>query len=321
VAIGEGAVIKIGLRLAAYGLRGPAHVLRPTAYGLAVLCGTWLVLSAGGGTEARAAQTSARRVVSLIPAVTEMLFAIGAGDLVVGVSSYDTFPPEATTRPKVGALIDPDFERILTLKPDLVVVYGSQDDLMKRLDRAAIPYYRYRHAGLADVTQTMRALGERVGRRDEANRAASRIEAELAAVRASVANLPRPKIALIFGREPGALRGIYAAGGMGFLHDLMHLAGASNVFADVKRESVQATTEMLLARAPAVILEMRRPTSTAAQLSAERLVWNGLPGIPAVKTGRIHLLTEEALAIPGPRVVIGARTLAAAIHGGRSTIN
>jgi iron complex transport system substrate-binding protein len=101
----------------------------------------------------------------------------------------------------------------------------------------------------------------------------------------------------------------------------MELAGASNAFADVKRESVQATTELLLARAPAVILEMRRPTSTAAQLSAERLVWNGLPGIPAVKTGRIHLLTEEALAIPGPRVVIAARTLATAIHGDRSTIN
>ena len=77
-----------------------------------------------------------------------MLFAIGAGDEVVGVSSYDQFPPEALTKPKVGALVDPDFERILSLRPDLVVVYGTQIDLIARLERARIPTSQYELAGL-----------------------------------------------------------------------------------------------------------------------------------------------------------------------------
>ena len=99
------------------------------------------------------------RIISLVPAVTEMLFAIGAGPAVVAVSSFDTFPPDATTRPKVGALVDPDFERILSLKPDLVVVYRSQDELIQRLARVNIPTFLYEHSALADVTETIRAIG------------------------------------------------------------------------------------------------------------------------------------------------------------------
>ena len=87
------------------------------------------------------AQPKPARIVSLIPAVTEMLFAIGAGDQVVGVSTFDTYPKEATTRPRVGGLFDPNFEAILTLRPDLVVVYGSQEELIRRLGRASIPIY------------------------------------------------------------------------------------------------------------------------------------------------------------------------------------
>jgi iron complex transport system substrate-binding protein len=261
---------------------------------------------------------AARRVISLVPAVTEMLFAIGAGDAVVGVSSFDTFPPEVLTRPRVGALVDPDFERILTLRPDLVVVYGSQEDLMRRLERASIPYYRYRHAGLDGVMSTMRELGSRVGRRDAANREAARLEAELAAVRASVSARPRPRTAVLFGREPGELRGIYASGGIGFLHDLLELAGGENVFADVKRENLQATAELLLTRAPEVIVEIRTASGwTPDRISLERAVWNRLPSLPAVRSGRIHFLTDDAISIPGPRVAASARNLAATLHGDR----
>jgi iron complex transport system substrate-binding protein len=268
-------------------------------------------------TELRATvlQAGANRIVSLVPAVTEILFAIGAGDRVVGVSSYDTYPPQALTRPKVGALIDPDFERILTLRPDLVVVYSSQDELMRRLDRASIPYYRYRHAGLADITATIREIGARVGDRESAVRTASGIEADLAEIRASVDARSRPRTALLFGREPGTLRGIYASGGVGFLHDLLQVAGGENAFADVSREGLQVTSELLLARAPEVILEIRSPKSwTPERQQLELATWRRLPGLPAVKANRIHFVTDEALSIPGPRVALAARTLANALH-------
>src|SRR5579863_7425156 len=84
-------------------------------------------------------QAPVHRIVSLIPAVTEMLFAMDAGDEVVGVSSFDHYPPAVETRTRVGALVDPDFERIISLRPDLVVVYATQSDLIARLDRAHLP--------------------------------------------------------------------------------------------------------------------------------------------------------------------------------------
>ena len=87
---------------------------------------------------------------------------------VVGVSSFDTYPPEATKETRVGALLNPDFERILSLKPDLVVVYVSQTELIARLQRVGVPTFVYRHAGLADVSTTISSLGQRVGRTTEA---------------------------------------------------------------------------------------------------------------------------------------------------------
>jgi iron complex transport system substrate-binding protein len=255
------------------------------------------------------------RIVSLVPAVTEMLFAMGAGAEVVGVSSYDSFPPEVASRPKVGALVDPDFERILSLRPDLVVVYGSQEDLLSRLARARIATFQYRHAGLADITDTLRGLGERVNHRDEANRVAASIERDLRAVQASIAGRPRPRTVLVFGREPGTLRTLFASGGVGFLHDLVELAGAVDVFADVKRESLQVSTEQLLARAPDVVLELRASEGwDAARLERERAVWRQLASVPAVRTDRIYILADSSLTIPGPRVVNAARAIAAVLH-------
>ena len=108
-----------------------------------------------------AARQKASRIISLVPALTEMVFAIGAGSAVVAVSSYDDYPPEVRSLPKVGALIDPDVERIIKLRPDLVLLYGSQADLMTQLSRASIRYFEYRHGGLAEVTSTIRALGDR----------------------------------------------------------------------------------------------------------------------------------------------------------------
>lgn len=275
-----------------------------------------LVVAAWPSRQTAAARPDApRRVISLVPAVTEMLFAIGAGDQVVGVSSFDHYPPAVETREKVGALIDPDFERILALKPDLVIVYGSQKDLMTRLDGVHIPMFTYIHAGLAEISPTMRELGERLGHPDEAARAAAALDRDLASIRAEYAKGPHPKTALIMGRETGALRGIFASGGFGFLHDMLDIAGATDVFADIKREGVQVSIEMLLTRAPDVILEVHPTESwTPAKLAAERAPWRALASLPAVRNNRIVELADDVMLVPGPRVAVGIRMIAKAIH-------
>jgi iron complex transport system substrate-binding protein len=253
------------------------------------------------------------RIISLIPATTEMLFAIGAAPQIVAVGSFDSYPPEVQSLPRVGALLDPDVERILSLDPDLVVIYGTQHDLRQQLDRAGVPYYSYKHGGLAGVTATIRALGTRTGRAREAERLAADIEARLAAIRSRVAGRPRPRTVLVFGRDRMSLQGIFASGGIGFLNDMLDTAGGDNVFADVKRESVQATSELILSRAPEVILELRSSIDPD-ESAAERAVWNTLAAVPAVRTGRVHMLADPSLMVPGPRVAQATELIAQALH-------
>lgn len=261
-----------------------------------------------------AAQTTPARIVSLIPAATEMLFAIGAGDQVVGVSTFDTFPAETATRTKVGGLFDPNFEAILTLRPDLVIVYGSQEELISRLDRVKIPMFSYRHAGLADVTGTIRALGVRLGRTAQAEALAARIERELDAIRQSVAGRPRPRTLLVFGREEGSMRGLYVSGGVGFLHDMLEVAGGVNVMADVKREGLQLPLEQLLARAPEVVIELRASEKwDAGRVAREAVVWRSV-AVPAARNNRVRFLPDESLTIPGPRVAAAVRLIAGALR-------
>ena len=256
-----------------------------------------------------------RRIVSLVPAVTEMLFAIGAGPQVVAVSSYDQDPPEVRTLPRVGALLDPDVERILSIRPDLVITYGSQTDLQQQLGRASIALFDYRHAGLADITTTMRRLGAVTGHAKQADDRADLLEQRIRAIREKAASLPRPRTLLVFGRERGALRNIYASGGRGFLHDMLEAAGGSNIFADVARESVQATTELILARAPEVILEVRSADIlTAEEASREAASWAPLASVPAVRSKRVVVLTGRGLTVPGPRVADVVQQIADALR-------
>jgi iron complex transport system substrate-binding protein len=254
------------------------------------------------------------RIISLVPAVTEMLFAVGAGDRVVGVSSFDRFPPEVERLQRVGALLDPDVERILSLRPDLVVVYRSQTDLLTQLARAKVPAFVYAHAGLADVTATMRQLGSRVGSADRANAVASDIERRIDAARKRVSG-PRPKTLVVIGRDALSLRGIYASGGIGFIHDTLTAAGGDNVFADLKREAVQATTEQILASAPEAILELHADPMDDGMKAKELKVWAALASVPAVRNQRIHIIVDPRTVIPGPRVADAVEVLSAALRG------
>ena len=247
---------------------------------IVAIVASWIIVSTpwarGGVTTRVAAQGAPSRIVSLIPAVTEMLFALGAGPQVVAVSSFDEYPPEALKLPRVGALLNPDLERILALRPDLVVVYESQADLRRQLERATIPMFVYKHASLADVAVTIRQLGTRIGRDGDAATLVKKIDDHLADIKRRVAGRPRPRTMIVFGRDALTLRGIYASGGLGFLDDMLTVAGADNVFADMKQQSVQATTELILARRPEVILELRAGDMPAEQQRREIAVWQAL---------------------------------------------
>ncbi len=240
---------------------------------------------------------------------------MGAGDRVVGVSSYDRFPAEVRALPQVGGLLDPNVERVLSLRPDLVIVYGTQRDLRAQLDRAHVNQYEYVHRDLADVTRTMRTVGDRIGAGPAAERLATETELQLDSIRRSTAGRPRPRTLLVFGREAGSLRRIQASGGYGFLHDLLQLTGGDDVMGDVRRESVEMSSETVLSRAPEVILELHYGRAlTPVDLTRLTGEWAALPGVPAVRQHRVYVLQGDEFVVPGPRIVEAARGLFAALQ-------
>jgi iron complex transport system substrate-binding protein len=273
------------------------------------------LVTLGARGQERGASGEARRIVSLVPALTEMLFAIGAGPKVVGVSSFDEFPAEVTKLPRVGALLDPDTERILSLRPDLVLVYGSQAEHEKQFQRAGIRTFSYRHGGVPVILQSIRDLGEVTGRQAAAAKVVGDLQARLERVRSRVAGRPRPTVALIFERQPQTLREIYASGGSGFLNEILDIAGGRNAFDAVKRESVQPSTESLLAAAPDVVIEIQaRGMLEPAAEEASRRVWATLSSLPAVRNNRVHILSGQYLVVPGPRLADAAERLARTLH-------
>ena len=281
---------------------------------IALVCLAFVFWLAAPRAQDKAPATAPRRIVSLVPAITEMLFAIGAGPQVVAVSSYDEFPPEVKALPKVGALLDPDTERILALRPDLVIVYGSQSDLEKQLERAGHRTFSYRHGGIPTTLSTIRDLGTATGHRAEADKLTSSLQSRLDAVRDRVKGRIPLRTMLVFERQPGTLREVYASGGVGFLNEMLTIAGGRNVFADVSKEAVQPSVETMLARAPDVILEVRAAGLIEKTPSPERDAWSALSSVPAVRNQRVLLLTGDYLVVPGPRLAAATEAFARALH-------
>jgi ABC-type Fe3+-hydroxamate transport system substrate-binding protein len=274
-----------------------------------------LAVSAGLASGIASGQASPERIVSVVPALTETLFAIGAGDDVVGVGTFDTHPPEVATRTRVGGLLDPDMEQIFALRPDLVVFHGSQQDQIEQVTRAGIDTFTYVHGGVDDTLTVIRRLGARTDRQADAEQLAASIEDRLAELRTRLAGRDRPRVLLVFGREPGSLRNVYASGGTGFLHDMLEAAGGKNVFAELPRESLPLTSEAILTAAPDVIVELTYDERMAASSQASEIaVWDRLSSVPAVRSRRVHLLLGNQFVQPGPRMADATEAIARSLH-------
>ena len=260
-----------------------------------------------------------QRIVSLVPAVTEILVSIGADSELVGIGSFDQIPigpDQGNSVTRVGGLLDPDLERIFTLRPDLVVLYDTQTDLRRQLEKASIPILTYKHEGLAEVSDMIRLLGIRTGHSTEAETIATELEAGLGAIRRRVAGRPKPRTLLVFGREPLTLRNVYASGGVGFLQDMLEVAGGNNVFREIDSENVsQVSSESILSAAPEIIIEIRYGENLPSTIvEDERDVWTQLSTLPAVRNNRIYFVTGNHFVVPGPRVVQATEELARMIH-------
>jgi iron complex transport system substrate-binding protein len=236
--------------------------------------------------------------VALAPNLSETLFALGLGDRVAGVGDYSTWPPEAAGKPRLGGLFNANLERIVSLKPDLAVLLPSEKDLAAKLRPLGVEVLTIPNETLADVERSFITIGKRCG--------VPAVGARLAADwRAGLAPRPIPgrlEVVLSVGRQEGRLADVLVAGPGTFYQELLDRLGAENVFADAPVRYPKVSLEELVARAPDVILELR--AEEVSPDAARQLVrdWDQLGNIPAVRNGRVRILSGDWTAIPGPRL-------------------
>ena len=255
----------------------------------------------------------ARRVVSLAPSNTEILFAVGAGEQVVGVTEFCDYPPEAQRLPRVGGMVPGtvSVERIVALRPELVLsVGGLQQPLVQTLQRLGIPVFALEPGSFEEVYRSILQVGALTGHLDQARAVAADMRRQVQALQARLASLSeqgRPRVFYMVWDEP-----LMTAGPGSFIGQAIELAGGVNVFADVDQPWPQVSLEALVRRDPDVILG---PASQARQLSVVRLRRQpGWQRLRAVQTGRVHLLDDDLISRPGPRLVEGLLQMARALH-------
>lgn len=258
------------------------------------------------------AQAVPRRIVSLAPSVTEVLFEAGLGARVVGVTSYCRFPREVLALPKVGGYLTPSYEALVALQPDLVVTLPEHDDIEPKLTALGIPILRVDHRSLAGIVRSIEQVGQRCGAEASAKRAADALRQTLAsASRASGA--PPPRVLICFARADD-FRQLTAAA-PGTVHDdLILQAGGVNALTSPAVAYPTLSAEGIMRLDPDVIVEF---SSSGADRAVLRQQWNRLDALRAVKNGRVYVFTGEFLSVPGPRFARFAETISRSIRGER----
>jgi len=260
----------------------------------------------------------AQRIVSTAPSVTEMLYALGLGERVVGVTTFCRFPPEAAAKPKIGDYVRPNLEAIVALKPDLVVMEATGIRRAERLPALKLNVLEVDDGTLAGIYESLRKIGAAAGVPERAAALRSNMQAALEDLRRRTRGLAPRRLLFVAGRTPARLEDLIVVGRGSYLNELIEIAGARNAFADVGAPYLKVSLEQVLARNPEVIVDMGEMAQTAGasdeQKRAVVTLWERQPALAAVRERRVFAVASDIFVVPGPRVVEAARALARMVH-------
>jgi ABC-type Fe3+-hydroxamate transport system substrate-binding protein len=247
-----------------------------------------------------------RRIVSLNPTTTELLFALGAGDRLVGRTEWDVWPEAARAVPDVGAGLRPNVEAVLARRPDLVLLYASTDnrDAARRLRAAGVGTLALKIDSIAQFDRAVRRIGGVLGDSQRATLVADSVARTLRRVRAATAGLARPRVFWHVWDSP-----LITIGGGSFMNELVEIAGGRNVYGDIPDPSPQVSMEDVIRRDPQLILA----GPEGAALMRRESGWRALR---AVREGRFVIVDTNFVSRPSVRLGEAADTLARLLHPG-----
>ena len=249
-----------------------------------------------------------RRVVTLAPSITEIVFAAGAGSLVVGVGEIDNYPPAVRDLPRFSTY-PVDFEAVAALEPDLAIASDQVNNTRDAETLAAlgIPTYFLASQKLNDVLTGIETVGRLLGTDERAAAAVDSLKAEIEALRQTVGRAHhRPEVLFLIGMETP-----FSFGSESYMHDLIELAGGESVTGDIRSVAPVLSEEFVVSRGPEVVMGPWGPDTDPAELLRFHPSWDALP---AVRNGRVYGVEADLVERPGPRLVAGARAMAKLLH-------
>lgn len=240
-----------------------------------------------------------QRIISLAPHVTELLYAVGASAQLVGADAGSDYPAAAKQLPRIGDYSRVNFERVATLKPDLVIGWrsGNRAADIYRLRQMGIPVLLTDAHSLTDVAKLLLLIAETTGHVQEGQRSARAFEVRLAKLRASYTSTPPRRVFYQVWDQP-----LMTVGGQHWINDAITLCGGRNIFADLTGAAPRVSLEAVLTRAPEIII-------SGDDAPDRRSMWQRFPRLPAVKQGALMRMDVDALHRPTPRVLDGVEML------------
>lgn len=286
------------------------------AIGFAVLFGMSFLIqrSLRPERDPEPAQVLPQRLISLAPSTTELLFALDIGDRVVGVTRFCDYPPEADALPKVGGFFDPNYEAILKLEPDLIVLLEEHSQAQEHFASQGQRVLTVNHKTIDGILDSIPVVGQACGVDARAARLHDELVARMQRLAAQTQVEDPPTVLIVVSREGGKLGQIYIAGRDGFYSELLELAGGRNAYAGDLAFPV-VTPEGILKLNPEVIIELVAEMDNLPRSQAEmREDWQQLQNVAAVQNGRLHLIAADYMTIPGPRFIQIQERFAELLH-------
>ena len=259
-----------------------------------------------------------QRIISLAPSTTEILFRLDLGDKVVGVTRFCDYPPEARTITKVGGYVDPNYEEILSLRPDLVILLTSHANARRELGKLGVPILMVPHQTIKNINEAVRLIGERCGAKPQAEALLTDIDRRFSSIRQAVAGRERPRVLVCIRRDVrlDRLGEMYMVGEDGFYNGIIEAAGGTNGLSSPV-PFPRLSEEGVIDIDPEVIIDLVEPGRDGGRTPAEiARQWDQLPFVSAVRDHRVYVLIGYHALRPGPRYILFLEELARLLHPG-----
>ena len=255
------------------------------------------------------------RIISLTPSVTESLFAIGCADKIVGVTRFCRYPRKATTLPNLGGLINPNFEKLLSLNPDMVIYQGHHTRIIQFCKTQKIKTLRLEFNNIETIISDIRLLGDTLGKQSQSQKVISRINKTIDEITAALSGRRKKRVFFCLSRLSGSMTNLTTIGPETFISEMVNLAGGENIFSDLPQDYAEINKEALLERQPEIIIEVRPGESLSVKdIESLKKDWSDMTGLSAAREKKVHILTESYLLMPTPRLTLTLDLLARTIH-------